>query len=101
MKSRTFLNDIYRSYLCVCFPSHVLCAAAILAGSMYLKIQLSLRHLKTAFREAKFAGVEEEQLPLIRNFPWKELFDCEYSELTRIYEFTLQFIKLIKYCDKE
>ena len=86
--------------MCICFPPHVLCAAAILAGSMYLKIQLSTSHLRKQFREEHVELLVEDSNATVRDFPWKELFDCEYEELSRIYEFTLQFIRLIKYKEK-
>ena len=86
--------------MCICYPPHVLCAAAILAGSMYLKIQLSVNHLSREFRDEHPELAGDDMVPSVRHFPWKELFDCEYAELSRIYEFTLQFIKLIKYKEK-
>jgi len=99
-KTRLFLNDMYRSYLCVCFGPHVLCAAAVLTATMNLKIPLSLRHVKASVREAHFSNPDDSS-GHPRAFPWKELFDVDYEGLSRLSEFTLLFIRLIKYADRD
>lgn len=91
---------MYRSYLCVCFGPHFLCGAAVLTAAMNLKIALGLRHVKQSVRSERLTDMEE-QPGHPRAFPWKELFGADYDELSRISEFTLLFIRLIKYADRD
>jgi hypothetical protein len=97
LKSNTFLNDIYRSYLCVCFPPNVLCAAAIFMSALYLKVNLQVRHLSESFRVANGLEVADGEENLnIMGFPWNELFAAEPMTIKKVAELTYQFIKIIK-----
>lgn len=97
LKSNTFINDIYRSYLCVCFPANVLCAAAIFMSALYLKVNLQVRHISESFRTANnFEVADGDENLSILGFPWNELFAAEPMTIKKVAELTYQFIKIIK-----
>ena len=97
LKSNTFINDIYRSYLCVCFPPNVLCAAAIFMSALYLKVNIQVKHLSEAFRQTNNLEVlDGDENTTIMGFPWLELFAAEPASIKKVAELTYQFIKIIK-----
>lgn len=82
----------------MCFPPNVLCATAVVSAAMNLKIDLGLTHLRPEVREAHFPGMTDPvEKGKLRFFPWRELFDCDFEEVSRVSEFLLRFIRLIKY----
>ena len=41
LKTEYFLNDIFRSYICICFPPNELFAACLFMSCLYLKYDLT------------------------------------------------------------
>lgn len=61
LKAHYFLNDFYRSYLCVCFPPNELAASALFMTLLYLKFDLTKKNISKV--EVREMMKEEEQFP--------------------------------------
>ena len=93
LKANNFLNDIYRSYLCVCFPSNLIAASALLMSMLFLKIQAE----DIVFSQDLLNKLKaEEEGEGIQNFPFKLLFDVQSDEVLSLAKFSYQFLKIIK-----
>ena len=98
LKANTFINDIYRSFICICYPPHILAAAALFMSLLYLKISLSTANLVESVKDdLALLSVDSSEGYSLVDFPWKELFNAEYSDIKRIAESTYRFIKLVKF----
>lgn len=91
LKASNFLNDIYRSYLCVCFPPNLIAASALLMSMLFLKIQTE----EMTFSQQLLDKLNTNNTNL-QNFPFKLLFDVEADEVLSLAKFCYQFLKIIK-----
>ena len=93
LKANNFLNDIYRSYLCVCFKPNEIAAAALFMSLLFLKIKLSSKNFL-----CQLDGFDSDNLKLddVQYLPWKFLFDAEAPQVWCLAETSYKFLKLVK-----
>ena len=45
LKAQYFLNDIFRTYLCICFPPNELAATSLFMSLLYLKYEFTFDNI--------------------------------------------------------
>lgn len=93
LKTNNFLNDIYRSYLCVCFRPNEIAAAALFMSLLFLKVRLNPKNFLYQLNEF---DSDDLKLGDAQNFPWKSLFDADPPEVWYLAEASYKFLKLMK-----
>ena len=93
LKANNFLNDIYRSYLCICFKPNEIAAAALFMALLFLKIRLNASNFTCSLAEL---DADDAKLDDAQGFPWKPLFDAEASRVWFLAETSYKFLKLVK-----
>ena len=93
LKASNFLNDIYRSYLCICFPANLIAAASLFMSLLFLKIELHT--LEFLFETGEMESEDEKRTDMSQ-FPFKKLFGVEASDVFSLAQLSYQFIKTIK-----
>lgn len=93
LKANNFLNDIYRSYLCICFRPNEIAAAALFMSLLFLKIRLNAKHFICQLTEL---DSDDLKLDDAQNFPWKSFFDAEPPQVWYLAETSYKFLKLVK-----
>ena len=93
LKANNFLNDIYRSYICICFPANLIAAASLFMSLLFLKIDLSTL---TFLFETNEMQSESDMKTDMSQFPFQELFGVEASDVFSLAQLSYHFIKIIK-----
>lgn len=93
LKANNFLNDIYRSYLCICFKPNEIAAAALFMSLLFLKVRLAPKNFLCQLSEFES---DDMKLDDAQSFPWKSLFDAEASRVWFLAETSYKFLKLVK-----
>lgn len=95
LKANNFLNDIYRSYLCICYKPNEIAAAALFMSLLFLKIKLCAKNF-IGEMAGRNDDMDESKLDDAHNFPWKCLFDAEANQVWFLAETSYKFLKLVK-----
>lgn len=73
LKTEYFLNDIFRSYICICFPPNELFAACLFMSCLYLKFDLTNKDISPELKLSQESSIEP--------FPYEILYAASLERI--------------------